>query len=66
MDVDQLNDPSVTPSKSLRNVHLSPLSKANRRKAESSPIQPICKTDDSIGDPGAYADTLSKTCTDCE
>ena len=66
MDADQPNDPSVTPSKSLRNVHLSPLSKTNRRKAESSPNQIFYKTEDSIEDLGMYACSHREDCPDCE
>ena len=53
MDHDQLNDPLVTPSKSLRNVRLSPKSNASRKNIESSPIEAFRKTEDLKEDLGA-------------
>ena len=52
MDIDQRNDPFVTPSKALRNVRLSPAAKARRKNIESSPQDPLIKVVNYVSDSG--------------
>lgn len=52
MDIDEVDDPFLTPSKSLRNVRLSPRSEARRQTLNSCPAKAYSKIDISVPNSG--------------